>query len=144
MIDMETILNLIWLSTVIGAAEVYRVRAAALPLAPDSSRRKREVALVLLCVVALLFPIISVTDDLAIDVATLDVWTAARRVSTVLITLLVVALAGCSSLVAVTVDLGRAPVRLASVGLGELPILSILSPSTETVWSFRAPPAARS
>ena len=141
---METILNLIWLSIAIGAAGVYCIRAAALAVAPDSSRRKREVALVLLCVVALLFPIISVTDDLAIYVATLDVWTAARRVSTVLITLLVVALAGCSSLDVVTVDLGRAPVRLASVGLGELPILSILSPSTETVWSFRSPPNARS
>ncbi len=141
---METILNVTWLLIALGSFGAFRLWAADLPDAAVSTRQKRRVGLVLVCVLAILFPIISVTDDLRIDAATLDEWTAARRVAAVVFALLAAVALNRPTLVAVTVDLGRAPVRLASVGLGELPILSILSPSTETVWSFRAPPTARS
>lgn len=141
---METILNVTWLLIALGSFGSFRVWAADLPEAAVSSRQKRRVGLALVCVLAILFPIISVTDDLRIDAATLDEWTATRRASTVFYMLLVAAVAGCSALSGRPVNRCRAAVRLASVGLGELPFLSILSPSTSTVWSFRAPPFARS
>jgi hypothetical protein len=95
---METILNVTWLLIALGSFGAFRVWAADLPEAAVSSRQKRRVGLALVCVLAILFPIISVTDDLRIDAATLDEWTAARRASTVLCMLLVAVVARCSAL----------------------------------------------
>jgi hypothetical protein len=140
---MESILNLIWLLIAGLAFGAYRIWAAGLPRPLASSRRrKREVALVLVCLLALLLPIISVTDDLTVDLATLDQWTAARRVNTVLLTMLVARLPGLASLAQAGAEVHRAALRLASAGVDELPALFVLSPSIVTVWSFRAPPRA--
>ena len=139
---METILNLIWLLIAGLAFGAYCIWAAGLPRLARSRRRKREVALVLVCLVALLLPIISVTDDLTVDLATLDQWTAARRASSVLLTMLVAQPAGLASLAQAGAEVHRVVLRLASAGVDELPALFVLSPSIVTVWSFRATPRA--
>ncbi len=65
MVAMELILNLIWIAIAIGAA------AAVLPRRRDA----RTIAAVA-CLVALLFPIISVSDDLSTDRTLLDAFAA--------------------------------------------------------------------
>ena len=66
---VELFLNLVWLVIAAGAA-------AALVLA----RERRWIAITAtICLVVLLFPIISITDDLASDPAVVEETTAVRR-----------------------------------------------------------------
>src|ERR1700680_4694329 len=59
---METILNLVWLSITLGIAGVWGLRW--LPPRRHPRRRVIREAIALGCALALLFPAISVTDDL--------------------------------------------------------------------------------
>ena len=59
---METILNLLWLTIALGAIGVWRFRW--LPSRRHSRTRVCREAIALLCALALLFPAISLTDDL--------------------------------------------------------------------------------
>jgi hypothetical protein len=59
---METILNLLWLSIALAAIGVWRFRW--LPSRHHSRTRLCREAIALLCALALLFPAISLTDDL--------------------------------------------------------------------------------
>src|ERR1700694_5279952 len=59
---METILNLVWLSITLGIAGVWGLRW--LPARRHPRRRVVREAIALGCALALLFPAISLTDDL--------------------------------------------------------------------------------
>src|SRR5216117_743215 len=56
---METILNVIWLAVSVGLFATIRPKS-------------RQLQVALLCAIALLFPIISVSDDVSADRDTLD------------------------------------------------------------------------
>ncbi len=56
---IETVLNLIWVAIAVGA----------FALVP---RRTPQALVAVACILALLFPIISITDDLSADAATLE------------------------------------------------------------------------
>src|SRR5215472_756062 len=66
---MEAALNVIWLLVACGTFAAYAA----------SPRKVRGGALALVCVVALLFPIISATDDMTTDATILEEWSALRR-----------------------------------------------------------------
>jgi hypothetical protein len=65
---MEVLLNLVWLLTALTAGAYVLLR-----------RSRAAVVVATLCVVVLLFPIISVTDDLQSDAAVLEETSAVRR-----------------------------------------------------------------
>jgi hypothetical protein len=138
---MEVVLNLSWLVIAAITAVVFGVWSARQPDGAAARRLRWSVGLALVCVVALLFPIISVTDDLAPDTAALEEWTSARRVA-----LQVIALAQHAPVTMATIELPQllmhGPIALACLGLTSIPTLTVLSPATTTVWSFRAPPLA--
>jgi len=73
---MEALLNLVWLLIAV-------VATARFAIAADTSCpvRRRLAGTALFCVITLLFPIISVTDDLHEDAALVEETSAARRVS---------------------------------------------------------------
>jgi hypothetical protein len=59
---METILNLVWLAVTLAALWLWRFRWKGARRKPGHDVRLEAVAMV--CVLALLFPVISLTDDL--------------------------------------------------------------------------------
>jgi hypothetical protein len=67
---MEAILNLIWLAITLGAIWLWRFRWAASRRNPRHKVGLEAVAMV--CIVALLFPVISLTDDLHPEVVPVD------------------------------------------------------------------------
>ena len=77
---MELFLNLVWASLVVAAALRFAQWSSG---QPNSSRR--VVALATICVLALLFPIISVTDDLHPATAVLEDANGVRRTATILV-----------------------------------------------------------
>lgn len=81
---MELLLNLIWLAVVLGTTVKFALWMAR---GGCDGRRTWLVATALVCVLALLFPIISITDDLHWSPARAE---EARRASTVLVTPVVV------------------------------------------------------
>ena len=125
---LETLLNVVWLLVACGIFAVYA----------KSQRKVRGGALALLCLVALLFPIISVTDDMATDATIIEEWSALRR-PILAITALVLALV---VLLFASLALVIEP-RLAPTGERlEIAALTLLSASFATIWSFRPPPFA--
>jgi len=102
---MELFLNLVWCAIVAGAAARFAVWSVARP-----ARQKYAVALATICVLALLFPIISVTDDLRNDPAVFEETSAVRKMgilasahmdagpmSVVVALAVIIASAGCPS-----------------------------------------------
>src|ERR1700731_267039 len=75
---METILNLVWLSITLGIAGVWGLRW--LPARRPPHRRAMREAIALGCALALLFPAISVTDDLHPAIVALDATAGKRHV----------------------------------------------------------------
>lgn len=59
---METILNLVWLAVTLAALGLWRFRWKGARRKPGHDVRLEAVAMI--CVLALLFPVISLTDDL--------------------------------------------------------------------------------
>jgi len=137
---MELALNLIWLFIAVATAVAFSVWSARLPEGARSRRIRRSAGLALVCVVALLFPIISVTDDLAPDTNALEEWSSTRRAA------IVITIAHHYLPLSTAVDLVlpplHGPIALACDGLAVIPALKVLSPSTTIVWSFRGPPFA--
>lgn len=85
---LELFLNLVWLGIACATCGAF---VSWLRQQPRGHRdRKVHVALALVCGIALLFPIISVTDDLHSDAAALEDWTSARRTSQIVIQPIVV------------------------------------------------------
>ena len=75
---MELFLNLVWCAIVAGAAIRFGVWSAGRP-----ARHRYLVALATICVLALLFPIISVTDDLRDDPAVFEETSAVRKMGVI-------------------------------------------------------------
>jgi hypothetical protein len=67
---METTLNLIWLAVTVAAIWLWRFRWSVSHENPRHSMRLESVAMV--CVLALLFPVISLTDDLHPETVAVD------------------------------------------------------------------------
>jgi hypothetical protein len=67
---METTLNLAWLGVTVALVWLWRFRWAVSRRDPRSSPNLEVVALV--CVLALLFPVISLTDDLHPEIVAVD------------------------------------------------------------------------
>jgi hypothetical protein len=74
---METILNLIWLVVTVAAIWLWRFRWSVSRQNPRHSTRMEVVAMV--CVLALLFPVISLTDDLHPDNVPADTVSSKRN-----------------------------------------------------------------
>lgn len=139
---MELALNLAWLIVAGGMFVVFGVSAVRLPAGSSSRRRRLTMFVALACVAVLLFPIISMSDDLATAPAAVEVWRAMRR-STHFALFFVAALPliPAISVSAAVAQVGRST-HLACAGLVFISALAVLSPSFSTVWSFRAPPVA--
>lgn len=74
---METFLNLVWLAVTLAAICAWRFRWAGSRENPRYSARMEAVAMV--CVLALLFPVISLTDDLHPETAVVDAASGKRN-----------------------------------------------------------------
>jgi len=67
---METILNLVWLGVTFAALWMWRFRWAASRRDPRHNFQQEAIAMV--CLLALLFPVISLSDDLHPEIAVVD------------------------------------------------------------------------
>ena len=77
--NLELFLNLLWLALAVGGFAAVLPRAVA-PRPDGSSRREAgHAALAILCALAILFPIVSVTDDLHADLQAVEEWSGSRR-----------------------------------------------------------------
>jgi hypothetical protein len=74
---METILNLAWLAITVAAIWLWRFRWAVSRRNPRHSTGMETVAMV--CVLALLFPVISLTDDLHPETVAVDAASGKRN-----------------------------------------------------------------
>jgi hypothetical protein len=74
---METILNLVWLAITVAAIWLWRFRWTVSRQNPRHSTRMEAVAMV--CVLALLFPVISLTDDLHPETVAVDAASGKRN-----------------------------------------------------------------
>jgi hypothetical protein len=77
---LETALNLIWAALAISAFAIVLPRSAV------RGRKLLPVTIALVCVLLLLFPIISITDDLISNSAITEEWNnASRRITAMMI-----------------------------------------------------------
>jgi hypothetical protein len=74
---METFLNLVWLAVTVAALWLWRFRWTVSRQAPKHSTRMEAVAMV--SVLALLFPVISLTDDLHPETVAVDAASGKRN-----------------------------------------------------------------
>jgi len=74
---METILNLVWLAVTVAAIWLWRFRWTVSRKNPRHSTRMEAGAMV--CVLALLFPVISLTDDLHPETVAVDAASGKRN-----------------------------------------------------------------
>lgn len=74
---METFLNLVWLAVTVAAIWLWRFRWTTSRRNPRHSTRLEAVAMV--CVLALLFPVISLTDDLHPETVAVDAASGKRN-----------------------------------------------------------------
>src|SRR5208283_1886318 len=80
---VETFLNSIWLVVALAAVAVWRYRWLPNHLAPRSQTLPKFVALI--CALALLFPSISLTDDLHPQIVAVDAASGKRKGSRLLV-----------------------------------------------------------
>jgi hypothetical protein len=76
---MELTLNLVWLVISIASVAFGIRRVSALAPGPERRRFAVDVSFALLFVLLLLFPVISITDDLHWDSVTAEEWSATKR-----------------------------------------------------------------
>jgi hypothetical protein len=74
---METFLNLVWLAVTVAGVWLWRFRWTVSRKNPRHSTRMEAVAVV--CVLALLFPVISLTDDLHPETVAVDAASGKRN-----------------------------------------------------------------
>jgi hypothetical protein len=74
---METFLNLVWLAVTLAAVWLWRFLWAGSRRHPTHSRGMEVIAIV--CVLALLFPVISLTDDLHPEIVPADTVSSKRN-----------------------------------------------------------------
>jgi len=140
---MELILNLVWLLVVGGIFAAFAAWAAGQPHGAVSRYRHFTIVVALGCVAAVLFPIISMSDDLATAPAAVEAWNSMRRSALIAFVIVVSSPLLVSSTITTVVAQINRSVHLACIGLVTVTVVSILSPSISTIWSFRAPPLAR-
>ena len=126
---LELFLNVAWLAIVIAAFAAYAFWARH-----ANSAARFRVGVAIACGLALLFPIISVSDDLLPNVAALEEWTAGRRANLIAIVAVIVPFVDVAALLAhhVTSHVARV-----TDGVIPTPLESFA-----TVSSLRAPPQA--
>ena len=132
---LELFLNLAWLAIAISALTAFAVWARA----ENSEGHRLQVGIAVLCGLALLFPIISVTDDMSPDTAALEEWTAARRAALIIIN---IAHAAVAIPVASAVE-QTAKELFVCIGLVILTFSVLASAAFATARSLRAPPSTR-
>lgn len=74
---METLLNLVWLAVTVASIWLWRFRWSRSRSNPTHGTRMQAAAMV--CFVALLFPVISLTDDLHPETAVVDAASGKRN-----------------------------------------------------------------
>jgi hypothetical protein len=74
---METLLNLVWFAVTLAVIWLWRFRWTVSRQNPRHSKRMEAVAMV--CFVALLFPVISLTDDLHPEILVVDAASGKRN-----------------------------------------------------------------
>jgi hypothetical protein len=79
---METILNLVWVGVTIAILWLWRYRWSVLPR--DARCNVRQESLALVCLLALLFPVISLSDDLHPEIVAMDAAGGKRHASQIL------------------------------------------------------------
>ena len=73
---METVLNLVWLGVTLSALWLWRFRWTGARRKPGHDVRLEAVAMI--CILALLFPVISLTDDLHPEVVPVEAASSKR------------------------------------------------------------------
>ena len=132
---LELFLNLAWLGIAISALSAFAVWARA----GKSEGYRLQVGISVLCGLALLFPIISVTDDMSPDAAALEEWSAARRAALIIVNI-------AHSVVAIPVAAAieqTAKELFVCIGLVVLTFSALATVTFATARSLRAPPSAR-
>jgi hypothetical protein len=76
---LELFLNLVWLLTAAGSFVWWRRRFISPGPERRQARRNRVRALALLCALAVYFPVISVSDDLHVQIAVIEDSSGSRR-----------------------------------------------------------------
>src|ERR1700739_4748939 len=74
---METLLNLVWLAVTVAAIWLWRFHWTVSRRNPRHSTRMEAVSMV--CILALLFPVISLTDDLHPEIVAVDAASGKRN-----------------------------------------------------------------
>jgi hypothetical protein len=129
---MELTLNLVWLLLALGAF----ARCAAWASGEPDRKRVVSVALATVCAVALLFPIISITDDLQESVALVEETAALRRIA-------VAAAVHCAPVLATLFSLASLLVpRLLTFAFTSEEVFSLPSSPAASVPALRGPPLA--
>jgi hypothetical protein len=114
---METILNLIWLAVTVATVWLWRFRWSVARRNPLHSTRMEAVAMV--CVLALLFPVISLTDDLHPETAVVDAASGKRNASLIAASASHVRSATVSPRTHFTVGMISRPLRALHLALSE-------------------------
>ena len=129
---LELFLNLAWLGIAIGALSAFAVWARSAESASHLS-----VGLSVICVLALLFPIISVSDDMRTDIAALEEWASARRAALIIVSIAHVAVPVVAAMQQTSKDV------LVCIGLVILTISPLATRPFGSARSLRAPPCSR-
>jgi hypothetical protein len=133
-VTLELFLNLAWLGIAISALSAFAVWARA----EKSDGHRLRVGIAVTCGLALLFPIISVTDDMSPDAAALEEWSAARRAALIIVN---VAHAAVAIPVVFAIE-QRAKELFVCIGLVVLTFSALATATFATARSLRAPPSA--
>lgn len=127
---MELLLNLVWLAVAIAALAKLGVWASG----ETDRRRIRVAAVATACVIVLLFPIISITDDLEASTAVVEESATVRRV-------VAAAVLHAIPILATTLALGLFAAALTFLGFMTEESLALLTSPTAPVLSLRGPPS---
>lgn len=132
---LELFLNLAWLGIALSALSAFAVWARA----EKSVGHRLRVGIAVAAGLALLFPIISVTDDMSSDTVALEEWTAARRAA-----LVIVNIAHEAAAIPLTMAIAQTAKELfVCIGLAVLTFASLPAATVATARPLRAPPSPR-
>ena len=115
---METFLNLVWLAVTVAAIWLWRFRWIVSRRNPRHSTRMEAVAMV--CVLALLFPVISLTDDLHPETVAVDAASGKRNACLIAASAPHVRAATVNSGTRLLVGMVSRPFAVASLSVAEL------------------------
>jgi ABC-type uncharacterized transport system permease subunit len=124
---METILNLVWLAVTLAAIWLWRFRWTVSRRNPRHNKRMEAVAMV--CALALLFPVISLTDDLHPEIVAVDAASGKRNACLIVASALHVRAATVSSGTHSTLGMISRPFAAANSVIAEfVPVAKINDP----------------